>query len=163
MNLFFECAIKHPVSSEDAKQKKFLYLLESESYTEAEKSCYTIMNHLGFNNFSIEKITKTDINEVFVENASEDSRYYSVKLATAGVNEETGEEITVNKYHYNVFGTDIEPVARFVKGVFSVDDVIILQQKRTNITEYYSRESIRQMEQSVGLTPVSTEPASDDI
>lgn len=161
MNLFFECTIKHQINSEDTKQKKFLYLLEAETYTEAEKNCYTIMQDMGFTTFSIEKIVKTDINEVFTENDSEDSKYYSVKLATMGTNEESGEEITINKYHYYVLGNDIEPVARFVKNVFSVDDVVIFQQKRTNIIEFYSRESVIQIEQAIGLTPILSNNQDD--
>lgn len=162
MRLFFECAIKHQISSDDGKLKKFNYLVESETYTEAEKNCYTIMRDMGFESFSIEKISKTDVNEVYLENISETSRYFSVKLATTGIDEESGEEVTINKYHYVILSNDVEPVARFAKGLFTVDDVTILQQKRTNITKYYDREELRQIEQAIGLTPVA-ETEDDDI
>lgn len=145
MNYFFECTIKHQVSCDDNKEKKFKYLVEAESYTEAEKACYTIMEDLGMFNFSIESIVKTDVNELFVDNRDDDSNFYSIKLATSRKDEDTGRDIIVNKYHYVVVGNDIVPVVRYCKNLFSTDDVIIIQAKRTNITEYYSRDDIRDM------------------
>lgn len=162
MRQFFECVIKHQISSDDGKLKKFNYLVEAETYTEAEKNCYTIMRDMGFESFSIEKISKTDINDVYLENDSDTSRYFSVKLATAGTDEESGEEVTINKYHYVILSSDVEPVARFAKGLFTIDDVVILQQKRTNIVKFYDRDELRQIEQSFGLTP-AREVESDDI
>lgn len=162
MRQFFECVIKHQISSDDGKLKKFNYLVEAETYTEAEKNCYTIMRDMGFESFSIEKISKTDVNDVYLENDGDASHYFSVKLATTGVDEESGEEITINKYHYIILSSDVEPVAHFAKGLFTVDDVVILQQKRTNITKFYDREELRQIEQTIGLEPVH-QSTTDDI
>lgn len=154
MNLFFECTIRHRINSEDGKLKKFNYLVEGETYTEAEKNCYTIMNHLGLEVFSIDKIVKTDVNEVFTQDDGENTYYYSVKLVCYNEDED-GTELAVDKYHYVVRGSDIEPVARYVKSSFTVNDVVIMQQKRTNIVDFYSCDLIRQIEMTSGLVPVT--------
>lgn len=162
MNYFFECTIKHQISSDDNKEKKFKYLVEAESYTEAEKACYTIMEDLGMTSFSIESIVKTDVNELFIDNRDDESNFYSIKLATSRKDEDTGRDIIVNKYHYVVVGDDIEPVVRYCKNVFSTDDVIIIQAKRTGITEYYSRDDIRDMVNH-GISVRDSMSISDDI
>lgn len=151
MSLFFECTIKHPVESDDGKFKKFVYLVQADTYTEAEKDCYTIMSDIGHQEFSIEKIAKTAVNDVYFDNESEDARFYSVSASVMSCDDEGG---VCDNYVYVIRSNDMEPVARYVKGLFNVDDVVITAQKRTNIVEFYSRDDIRDIESTANLTPI---------
>lgn len=141
MNQFFELVISRPKASDDGRMKNFSYLVEADTYTEAEAAGYKIMEKEGFEKFNIAKITKLDVNSVYLQDLEMDldSNFFcQVKLAMTAIDERSGLEVVVDKYNYIILTSSFQNATAFALGLFT-DDVKVISQKQTNLVAYYSR------------------------
>lgn len=147
MSQFFELTINRFKDSTSEKKKNFTYVVEADTYTEAEASAYSIMQMEGFaSNFDIVKIVKLDIDNVFIRDLDQDNEgtfFCQVKYVNTGVDERSGEEIVTDKFNQLVLTNDFPSVVRFVEEGSSLD-LKIISQKHTNIFRMYFRSELPQ-------------------
>lgn len=145
MAQFFELTINRFKDSISEKKKNFTYVVEADTYTEAEASAYSIMQMEGFSsNFDIVKIVKLDVDSVFVRNLDQDDEknfFCQVKYVNTDVDERSGEEVVIDKFNQLVLANDFPSVVRFVEEGSSLD-LKIISQKHTNIFRVYFRSEL---------------------
>ena len=145
MSHFFELTINRFKDSISEKKKNFTYVVEADTYTEAEASAYSIMEMEGFgSNFDIVKIVKLDIDNVYMRDLDQDDEktfFCQVKYMNTGIDERSGEEIVVDKFNLLVLTNDFPSVVGFVEEG-SVSDLKIISQKHTNIFRMYFRSEL---------------------
>lgn len=148
MAQFFELTINRFKDSISEKKKNFTYVVEADTYTEAEASAYSIMQMEGFDsNFDIVKIVKLDVDSVFVRDLDQDDEknfFCQVKYVNTGVDERSGEEVVIDKFNQLVLANDFPSVVRFVEEDSSLD-LKIISQKHTNIFRVYFRSELPQV------------------
>lgn len=147
MKQFFEVIIKRPENNTAGKMKNFSYIVEAMSYSEAEKDAYKIAEIEEFNNkvFSIEKITKLDVTNVYkryYDEEHEDNFYCQTKCASVGIDERTGKEIVFDSFNYLVLTSEFPSVVTFLEDLHKELDIRICSQKRTNIYSVYFSETL---------------------
>lgn len=130
--LFFECTISHKINENSSKPTNNKYMLRAMTYSEAEANCYKLMQSNGINEFSIEKIVKTDVNDYMVED-HEGEKIFSVKYVTVYTDDSDKEKIA-DKFHYIVRASDINNVIPFLRNS-TMADIVITELKRTSIVE----------------------------
>lgn len=153
--MFFECSIKHCVSSSDLRVKAFSYIVEAPTFSVAEANCYLIMKDMGIENFSIDNIKKTDIDEInyaVPQGESEDAYYTSVKVELIAENESTGNDIIVGKRHHLVYAEEFDSAIDHVKGLHNLSDISFNSAKKTNVLDVYEYESLRELQNAHGST-----------
>lgn len=145
MAQFFELTINRFKDSISEKKKNFTYVVEADTYTEAEASAYSIMQMEGFDSsFDIVKIVKLDVDSVFVRDLDQDDEknfFCQVKYVNTGVDERSGEEVVIDKFNQLVLTNDFPSVVRFVEEGSSLD-LKIISQKHTNIFRVYFRSEL---------------------
>lgn len=145
MAQFFELTINRFKDSISEKKKNFTYVVEADTYTEAEASAYSIMQMEGFDSsFDIVKIVKLDVDSVFVRDLDQDDEknfFCQVKYVNTGVDERSGEEVVIDKFNQLVLANDFPSVVRFVEEGSSLD-LKIISQKHTNIFRVYFRSEL---------------------
>lgn len=148
MAQFFELTINRFKDSTSEKKKNFTYVVEADTYTEAEASAYSIMEIEGFSsNFDIVKIVKLDIDNVFIRDLDQDDErtfFCQVKYVNTGIDERSGEEIVIDKFNQLILANDFPSVVRFVEEGSS-SDLKIISQKHTNIFRMYFRSELPQV------------------
>lgn len=147
MKQFFEVIIKRPDNNPAGKMKNFSYIVEAMSYSEAERDAYKIAEIEEFNNkdFSIEKITKLDVTNVYkryFDEEHEDNFYCQTKCASVGIDERTGKEIVFDSFNYLVLTSEFPSVVTFLEDLHKELDIRICSQKRTNIYSVYFSETL---------------------
>lgn len=130
--LFFECTISHRINENSSKPTNNKYMLRAMTYSEAEADCYKLMQSNGINEFSIEKIVKTDVNDYMVED-HEGEKIFSAKYVTVYTDDSDKEKIA-DKFHYIVRASDINDVIPFLRNS-TIADIVITELKRTSIVE----------------------------
>lgn len=99
MNLWFECKVKYlKINQESGREEKAneSYLLDAVSYTEAEKRIYEELEKMISGEFSISRISKTNISEIV---PSENGQYwYKAKVSFTSVDEESGKTKKLTQY-----------------------------------------------------------------
>lgn len=147
MKLFFEVIIKRPDNNPAGKMKNFSYIVEAMSYSEAERDAYKIAEIEEFNNkdFSIEKITKLDVTNVYkrdYDEEHEDNFYCQTKCVSVGIDERTGKEVVFDNFNYLVLTSEFPSVVTFLEDLHNELDIRICSQKRTNIYSVYFSETL---------------------
>lgn len=130
--LFFECTISHKANEDSSRPVNHKYVFRADTYSEAETYCHMYMQSESINEFSIEKIVKTDVNEYQVENDNGE-KVFSVKFVSVYI-DDNDEEKVADKFHYLVRASDINNVIPFIKNG-TTNDIVIVELKRTSIIE----------------------------
>lgn len=92
MHNWFKCAVKYTKTADNGLEKKVKeeYLVDALSYTEAESRFIKEMEPLIHSDFSVDKITKYKVDEIFTN--GEGDRYYKVTCDFIELNDKSGTE-----------------------------------------------------------------------
>lgn len=98
MNTWFECTAKYTKIDENGREKKAseTYLLDAISFTEAESRIYKELQTMVSGEFTVTKISKTNVSEIIP--SDDGDRWFKAKVAFITIDEENGKEKRIGQY-----------------------------------------------------------------
>ncbi len=97
MNTWFECTAKYTKIDENGREKRAseTYLLDAVSFTEAESRIYKELQTMVSGEFTVTKISKSNISEIIPSERGD--RWFKAKVTFITVDEENGKEKRVSQ------------------------------------------------------------------
>lgn len=94
MNKCYECGIRYEKTMENGMQKKTteIYLVDSLSFTEAEKRIIEEMQPYISGEFEVKTIKQANYSELFLSDEASADKYFKCKLAFILLDEKSGKE-----------------------------------------------------------------------
>lgn len=98
MNTWFECTAKYTKMDENGREKKAseTYLLDAVSFTEAESRIYKELQTMVSGEFTVSKISKTNVSEIIPSETGD--RWFKAKVTFITVDEESGKEKRIGQF-----------------------------------------------------------------
>lgn len=143
--MFFNCTILHKISDGDSKKKKFHYLVDAMTFTEAEANCYKIAKDQNVSDdFSIDNIAKTNISIVRKDEDSDDiyDKWIHVQYGIIGLDEESGDEVIASKEEAIILCKSIDRAVEILRKENGNETFVPIASKRTNIVDVYDNEKL---------------------
>ena len=135
----FICKIKYEKVQENGTTKKVTeqYLVDTLSFTEAEKRIIDEMKAFISGDFEVADISKVDYSEIMLSDKVEDDKYYNVKIETTELTD-NGNEKKI-PYLILVLASNIDTAKKhFDKEMEgSLMDCNVVSIKETKILDYY--------------------------
>jgi len=144
MNNYFECTIKCEKTLENGVRKKISekYLVDSISFTEAEKRITEEMKPYTSGAFTVSAIKRSKYTEVFPCSDDKSDKWYKVKLNIIIPDEKTGVEKKQAMYNLVQAKSVDDARIRFDEGMKgSMTDYEIVSISETKIIEVYQFKS----------------------
>lgn len=147
--MYFNCTILHKINDSDSKKKKFHYLVDAMTFTEAEANCYKIAKDQNVSDdFSIDNIAKTNIS-IVRKPANYDEitdKWVQVQYGIIGLDEESGEEVIAKKEEAIIFCGSIDKAVSILRDEMGNETFVPITSKRTNIVEVYDKDKLDEIE-----------------
>lgn len=147
--MYFNCTILHKINDSDSKKKKFHYLVDAMTFTEAEANCYKIAKDQDVSDdFSIDNIAKTNISIVRnpANNDEITDKWVQVQYGIIGLDEESGEEVIAKKEEAIIFCGSIDKAVGILRDEMGNETFVPITSKRTNIVEVYDKDKLDEIE-----------------
>ena len=144
MHNYFECTIKYEKTLENGVRKKISekYLVDSISFTEAEKRITEEMKPYASGAFTVSAIKRSNYTEIFPCSDDKADKWYKVKLNIITPDEKTGVEKKQAKYNLVQAKSVDDARIRFDEGMKgSMMDYEIVSISETKIIEVYQFKS----------------------
>lgn len=143
--MYFNCTILHKINDSDSKKKKFHYLVDAMTFTEAEANCYKIAKDQNVrDDFSIDNIAKTNIS-IVRKPANHDEitdKWVQVQYGIIGLDEESGEEVIAKKEEAIIFCGSIDKAVSILRDEMGNETFVPITSRRTNIVEVYDKDKL---------------------
>lgn len=147
--MYFNCTILHKINDSDSKKKKFHYLVDAMTFTEAEANCYKVAKDQNVSDdFSIDNIAKTNISMVKKADNSDEltDKWVHVQYGIIGLDEESGEEIIAKKEEAIILCSSIDKAVNILRSDIGDATFVAITSKRTNIVEVYQKDKLDEIE-----------------
>lgn len=138
MQEWFDCKVKYLKIDDDGRERKVSknFLFDAVTYTDAESRVAESLREMIRGEFVVEKISKSNIIEVFPHETGE--WWFKVKISIVTIDENAGREKKINNY-FLVAADDIDQALSRIKDGLSYILVPyeILSVTRSNIVDVF--------------------------